>query len=291
MAGFIEERTSNSALWCQRIAFFLIPYFLMLVLLYRAGQLDVDQLFVLLGGGFLLALTSLILAFRATVELWEKGYRGGSKMIRGLIVTIILLIPFGYYAFLALQLPLINDVSTDALDPPDFASAIEIRKTTTNGTANQIVDYDSDHVIQILTAYPALQPRRYPAGAERVLEAARYVVKENEWPITGEMGAQEPQEVGEESQLADNNSVNDQATAADSIERPENIFLEFIQRTPVFGFENDVVVRIVTEEQSTLVDVRSASRWGRHDFGANAQAIQTFLNLLDEQLLGIAGEG
>ena len=118
MAGFLDERTSNSAIWCQRIALFLIPYFIMLVVLYRAGQLQIDQLFVLLGAGFLLAVTSLILAVRAITELWEKGYRGGSKMIRGLIVTIFLLIPFGYYAFLALQLPLLNDVATDALDPP-----------------------------------------------------------------------------------------------------------------------------------------------------------------------------
>ena len=168
---------------------------------------------------------------------------------------------------------------------------MEIRKAITNENVNEILDYDSDHVIQILTAYPALQPRRYPAGAERVLEAARYVVTENEWPITGAMGMPEVLEGGGDEKLEDNTSTSDDGTAADNLDRPDDIYLEFIQRTPVFGFENDVVVRIVTEEQSTLVDVRSASRWGRHDFGTNARYIQEFLSQLDEQLLGIAGEG
>lgn len=291
MAGFLDERVSNSAIWCQRIALFLLPYFLMLIVLYRVGQLQVDQLYVLLGAGFLLAITSLILAFRAITELWEKGYRGGSKMIRGLIITIFLLMPFGYSAFLSLQLPLLNDVSTDAIDPPSFTSAVEIRKAITDDNVNQIEDYDSDHVIQILTAYPALQPRRYPAGAERVLEAARFVVTDNEWPITGSIGLSEPVESDGDEKLADNNSDTEDGTAADELDRPDDIFLEFIQRSLIFGFENDVVVRIVTEEQSTLVDVRSASRWGRHDFGTNTRHIQDFLRQLDEQLLGIAGEG
>ena len=52
-----------------------------------------------------------------------------------------------------------------------------------------------------------------------------------------------------------------------------------------------MVIKIVSEEENTLVEMRSASRWGKHDFGANARAIEKFLRDLDQNLIGIAGEG
>ena len=64
----------------------------------------------------------------------------------------------------------------------------------------------------------------------------------------------------------------------------EDMYVEFLERTLIFGFGNDVVVRIVSEDQTTLVDVRSSSRWGRHDFGYNAKLIDGFLQQLDTAL-------
>ena len=77
----------------------------------------------------------------------------------------------------------------------------------------------------------------------------------------------------------------------DNIGVPDDMYVEFLERTLVFGFGNDVVVRIVSEDRNTLVDVRSSSRWGRHDFGYNAKLIESFLQELDTALLGVAGEG
>ena len=51
-----------------------------------------------------------------------------------------------------------------------------------------------------------------------------------------------------------------------------------------------VVIRIASQDESSLVDVRSASSWGPHDFGANARNIRQFLTELDTQLQGVAGE-
>ena len=44
-------------------------------------------------------------------------------------------------------------------------------------------------------------------------------------------------------------------------------------------------------EENTLVEMRSAGRWGRHDFGENARIIEKFMRDLDQNLIGIAGEG
>lgn len=44
----------------------------------------------------------------------------------------------------------------------------------------------------------------------------------------------------------------------------------------LFGFRDDVVVRIADAAGGTKADVRSKSRVGRNDFGMNAKCIRTF---------------
>jgi len=53
--------------------------------------------------------------------------------------------------------------------------------------------------------------------------------------------------------------------------------LEASDTSLLFGFIDDVVLRIQADEQGTLVDMRSMSRVGKSDMGANAQRIQRFL--------------
>ena len=44
------------------------------------------------------------------------------------------------------------------------------------------------------------------------------------------------------------------------------------------GFKDDVVIRVRTDADGTLVDLRSVSRVGVSDLGANAARIEDFLN-------------
>ncbi|MDJ0614689.1 MAG: DUF1499 domain-containing protein [Rhizobiaceae bacterium] len=295
MAGIFVERYSRAAVWCQRLAVFLIPYFVTVILLFRLSKIETSQLFALIGVGFMLVLISLVFAFRSISELWNKGYRGGTMVVRGLLITLIMLVPFVYYSYLALQFPLANDVSTDPFNPPEYVTAQETRLGLLSEGVNPVGEYIRDHALKMIEAYPKLQPRRYPAGAERVLEAVRSIVEENEWPVTGSQGIPENRVEDTESELADNsgNSQNEDQSASleETVEKPDDIYFEFIERTPVFGFENDVIIRIVSEDRNTLVDVRASSRLGRHDFGYNATLIERILTQLDGALLGIAGEG
>jgi uncharacterized protein (DUF1499 family) len=50
--------------------------------------------------------------------------------------------------------------------------------------------------------------------------------------------------------------------------------------TAVFGFKDDVIVRLSAEGNKTRVDMRSASRQGRTDFRVNAKRINAFLEAL-----------
>lgn len=296
MVAYLEERRSKAAIWCLRLALFLVPFFVLVILLYRFAKIDTFQMFVLLSFGFLIALLSLIFAFKAISELWSKGYRGGSQVIRGMIITILVLMPFGYQAFLAMRHPLANDVSTDMLNPPEYVNAVELRASNVDKGMNPVIEYNKEYAKKMIIAYPRLQSRRYPAGPERVLEAVRAIIDSNEWLLTGSQGIPEIKsnnETEETSELADNNtqSADQETQLEENGENPDDIFVQVLERTLIFGFENDIVFRIVSEDRNTLVDARSSARWGKHDFGYNAKLIEGFLQQLDAALLGIAGEG
>lgn len=294
MAAYLEERRSRSAIWCQRLAVFLIPFFVIVILLYRFAKIDTLQMFVLISVGFLIALLSLVFALKAISELWSKGYRGGSQVVRGMILSLLVLFPFGYYAFLALQFPLANDVSTNMFDPPEYINAADARDLNSDKGMNPVLEYDEEYARKMILAYPKLQSRRYPAGPERVLIAVRNIIDENEWLLTGSQGIPENSinsATDTTTELADNDEAREEEQLADNIEVPDDILIEALERTLIFGYENDLIIRIVSEDRNTLVDVRSSSRWGEHDFGYNAKLIKRFLQQLDASLLGIAGEG
>ena len=48
------------------------------------------------------------------------------------------------------------------------------------------------------------------------------------------------------------------------------------------GFRDDVVIRVSTMGQGSRVDLRSASRFGMHDFGANAARLRSLLEDIDD---------
>lgn len=296
MAGYFEERRSKAAIWCLRLALFLVPFFALVILLYRFAKIDTVQMLILIAFGILIALLSLIFAVKAITELWKKGYRGGSQVVRGMMITLLVLLPFGYQAFLAIQFPLANDVSTDMFNPPEYINAIELRESNLERGMNPVIEYDEEYSKKMILAYPRLQSRRYPAGPERVLQAVRTIIDNNEWLLTASQGIPELKlnsETENTTELADNATENTAQEEAleENLETPDDIFIEALERTLIFGFENDIIIRIVSEDRNTLVDMRSSARWGKHDFGYNAKLIESFLQQLDAALLGIAGEG
>ena len=61
--------------------------------------------------------------------------------------------------------------------------------------------------------------------------------------------------------------------------------IEATARTALFGFPDDVVVRITPLGQESRIDMRSASRFGAHDFGSNAQRVTAFMTELRDRAL------
>ena len=101
--------------------------------------------------------------------------------------------------------------------------------------------------------YPDIQPRTYQKSEAEVFDAALHVISRlPRWSLVG------------------------------YDERQGEIHAE--SRTALWRFVDDVRVRVVSREGTTVVEVRSASRVGRGDFGQNARRIRAFLNELDRQL-------
>ena len=59
--------------------------------------------------------------------------------------------------------------------------------------------------------------------------------------------------------------------------------IEATARTFWFGFKDDVVVRVTPSGDGSRIDVRSVSRVGKSDVGANAKRIRTYLERLQNR--------
>ena len=53
--------------------------------------------------------------------------------------------------------------------------------------------------------------------------------------------------------------------------------IEVVDRTLILGFYDDVVIRVAGNDEHARIDVRSASRYGRHDLGRNAERVRQIL--------------
>ena len=60
--------------------------------------------------------------------------------------------------------------------------------------------------------------------------------------------------------------------------------IEAVARTPIMGFRDDVVVRIRPNEDGSRIDMRSSSRYGSFDFGANASRVRVLMNEIEDAI-------
>jgi Protein of unknown function (DUF1499) len=308
MTGFYERKWSSAARWCERIAMICVPYFALTILLHRFEKITTPQAIWLVAFGLAMILASLFLGVRALLDLWNNGLRGGKATVRGVIVATLLLIPFIWHGYLAVEHPLLSDVATNPYAPPSYLQAQKLREENAAAGMNQLADYTDAYAETLIADYPKLGSRRYNAGPERVLASVKALIADRSWTITATRGvpdeapaassptpaADDDPEAGDDAAAkpkAGDAANADAADAEDAPELPANIEIEVVATSPVFGYKNDVVIQIVSEAEATLVDMRSSSRFGEHDFGYNARLIEKFMADLDTSLLGIAGEG
>ncbi|MGV8923409.1 MAG: DUF1499 domain-containing protein [Thermomonas sp.] len=168
--------------------------------------------------------------------------------VAGLVVALLLGLGAAFVPWSGMQrarsVPPIHDISTDTKRPPEFVAILPLRANAPNPAV-----YGGPEVAAAqIGAYPDLQTHRMDAAPAQAFERAQHAAQALGWEIV----STDP--------------------AAGRIEATDTTFW--------FGFKDDVVIRIEPDAAGSRVDVRSVSRVGMSDVGANAARIRAFLKAL-----------
>lgn len=170
----------------------------------------------------------------------RRGHAGGLAVALAAALAAAA-VPIGFLQ-LARSVPPIHEIVTDPADPPAFVAALELRATAPNPP-----EYGGEKVAaQQRAAYPDIQPLVLAVPVKEAFARAHRAAQALGWEIV----------------------AVDAAAGR----------LEAVDTTLWFGFKDDVVVRVLpTGTTGSRIDVRSKSRVGRGDAGANAKRVRAFL--------------
>lgn len=301
-----DRPVSVSARLAGQFGVFSITMLVVVFLWHRFGPLTDPDFVGLILVAAIPAAFAVPLAIIGLCQLWYSGAYGGLKAARGLILGLFPLALVGFAAYRFIVLPPIYDVSTDLVEPP--------RWIVTPDAAQKWLPDRPEITPQMreaqLNAYPALNGRRYEGALDRVYEAVLKVAQQNGFKVMESLGEEyaAPELTPEqEKDLEASVEAPGGAVAPDvgpvpsprpepappgvepSLNPPGIVRLQVDTRSLFFGFPFDAVIRLREEAETTLVDIRVASRYGPHDLGFSAEIAQRFLHALDAELLGIAG--
>jgi uncharacterized protein (DUF1499 family) len=191
-----------------------------------------------------LGLAGTVLAIALLLIPRQRRAGIGSPLLAAVLGIAVAAVPFTFMRQ-ARSVPPIHDISTDMQRPPEFVAVLPLRADAPNP-----VGYGGEEIAQQQrAAYPDLQPRHLDAAPAAAFDRALQAARAMGWEIV----AAEP--------------------AAGRIEATDTTFW--------FGFKDDVVIRIEPDGAGSRLDVRSKSRVGGSDVGANAARIRAFLAALE----------
>ena len=234
------------ARWTSRIAVFSVGVLATAILLHRLFGLPSPVAFNLVGLAFAGALLSLLFAGFATVGIWRTGRPGTPRIVFAILVSLGLLAWPLVYLPQYESTPKINDVTTDAVNPPAFVAVAKLRGPGANPIA-----YPARSAKAQAAAYPDIKTIELNRSVDEAFEVATDAVRHLKLNVVGQ-------------------EAPDPRTG-----RPGTI--EIVDRSLIFGFYDDVVIRISGDEDHARIDVRSASRFGSFDLGRNAEHVRQLL--------------
>jgi uncharacterized protein (DUF1499 family) len=188
--------------------------------------------------GFVAAAVAVVLVILLAVPRWRV--RPWVPLV-ALIFALLAIAPPLILRNQAQGVPPIHDITTDTFDPPAFVALLPQRQRAPNGA-----DYGGPSIAaQQQQGYPDIKSvvvKTAPAETvQRALDAARSMG----WEV----------------------AATDTPTGR----------IEATDTSTWFGFKDDVVIRVRPEGTGSRVDVRSVSRVGLSDLGANAARVRKFL--------------
>ncbi|MCQ8185263.1 DUF1499 domain-containing protein [Parvularcula maris] len=231
------------------IALLIVLGFISLIYGYRFGFWGLGPVFTGLRPPFLFLLgVAFVLAAAAAGALVFK--RSFVPAIAALAVAIAA----GGFGYLPLWMksqveanPFIHDVTTDVTDPPAFVAVLDERRDAPNPP-----EYDREQTAAQLEGFPDLRPLVMPKPLPEAFAIAVDAVKAEGLTIK-------------------------------AVE-PKDRRIEATETVPLFGFKDDVVIRLRDAHGvATVIDIRSKSRVGGSDLGFNARRIRSLIDRMEEK--------
>ena len=204
----------------------------------------VSLLIAVAGGAlvFLIGLVYLVIAMRSGLG------RNRNLVIVSMILGLVPVGIMGPQMAAAGDVPPIHDITTDTANPPEFVAIVSLRKDAPNGYEYGVSEAWPAEKLGAATmkAYPGLQPIESGLSVAEAVDRTEAVL----------------QAMGLKIVAVDKAAGLVEATAT----------------TFWFGFKDDMVVRIVGDGEGSRIDLRSMSRVGQSDVGANAARITDFVD-------------
>jgi uncharacterized protein (DUF1499 family) len=167
-----------------------------------------------------------------------------STALRAMILSFIATGSIAAVAWKASRVPAIHDVTTDTMQPPPFLAVLPLRE----GALNPVEYGGPDVAAKQKQAFPDIVPLTLDLPPARAFDRALAAARSMGWDLV----ASDP--------------------AGGRIEATDTTFW--------FGFKDDVVIRVTPQPNGSRVDVRSLSRVGGGDIGANAARVRKYLAAL-----------
>ncbi len=233
------ETPSRVAILAQRLGLAGLALFVLGPLINHLPGVPPMAGFLTFGLGLLDGLLALLVA---SIALWITRPASGVAGRRAALVGAGL--GAGMFAVViainstGMRGPRINDITTDTQDPPRFVAIAKLE-------ASRDYDYPgASFSKEQLAAYPDVETFELAVPPARAFAAAKQAAKDLGWVIVEE--------------------------------DPARGRLEATETTALFRFVDDVVVRIRPGGTGSRLDIRSKSRDGQGDVGANAARIRAF---------------
>ncbi len=216
---------------------------------FRFGILDVMSALMVLMVSAVGGLLCLVVGLISTVLNLRKGTQGlVAVSVLATLVGLALTLNNLNWFNKGTNSPPIHDITTDTVNPPEFVAIAPLRADA----PNPVTYAGSKAAEQQLEAFPDLVTTKLNASPAKVMQASVASAVALGWEIVAE--------AAEEGRL------------------------EATDTTAYFGFKDDVVIRIAPDATGSVIDVRSKSRVGMGDVGANADRIRAFLAELQARL-------
>lgn len=234
------QATPAIARWTTRSALFALSLTLVAFAAHRFGSMPTLTAFNLVILSIATALVTVLLAIMSGIIVWRQGRYGAGRVAFGLIVAGTLICWPAAFLPAYFSMPRLYDVTTDPSAPPPFAELAKER-----GPGMNRADYKQAFARLQAEHYPDLKPMLIERPAEETFEIVRDALTRQKMTIVAEK------------------------TPGGRTGSPGTI--EAVDRTLILGLYDDIAVRIDGDATRSRVDLRSASRFGIHDLGRNAE--------------------